>query len=148
MRVTSTQQSSSSQDARSPAQRRKVGTGRDQQNAPPPKRQFGHSTAKLHICTFTAESSAQTVASPSARRPLIAALPHSPPTPARSGHPVACHAARNHTPCRSDLRRVASSAPANSMALGAPPPAPSLLTPPNLHDHSQEALSALGARDG
>jgi hypothetical protein len=39
---------------------------------------------------------------------------------------------------------AASGAPANSMALGAPP-APSLLIPMNLHDHSQEALSALGS---
>ena len=47
-------------------------------------------------------------------------VPHAPPTPARSGHPVVCHAARNRAFRRSHLRRAASGAPANSMALGAP----------------------------
>jgi len=46
-------------------------------------------------------------------------VPHAPPAPARSGHPVGRHAARNSrlSACTSG---AASGAPPNSMALGAP----------------------------
>ena len=46
-------------------------------------------------------------------------VPHSPPTLARSDHPVGCHAARTRAKLRRACR-AASGAPANSMALGAP----------------------------
>ena len=50
---------------------------------------------RLHICTFTAWSSAQTVASPPPGARSSRPVPHAPPALARSGHPVVCHAARN-----------------------------------------------------
>ena len=72
------------------------GTSRDQQNAPPPKRQFGHSIRE--DCIF-AHSRRSRVPKLSLHHPPGACssrpVPHSPPSLARSGHPVVCHTARN-----------------------------------------------------
>jgi len=70
------------------------GTGRDQQTAPPPKRHFEHS-----ICRTQPQLPWSRVPEVSLHHPPDARssrpVPHSPPTPTRSGHPVGYHAARN-----------------------------------------------------
>jgi hypothetical protein len=94
---------------------------------------FGHCSS---------EGSARSVASPPARRTLIAARSSLAALPARSGHPVVCQAARS----RAKLRCASRAASGRARQQHGPrraPPAPSLL--PSLQPHD---LSLKGTKAG
>ena len=118
MRATSTRKIQLLQDACSPAQRRK-GEERAATSKTRRRRSDTSGTRFVVLSHGSVKASARSVASPTTRRTLFAARSSRATHPGAFG-PSCCPSRRSHC---ADLRcacRAASSAPANSMALGAP----------------------------
>jgi hypothetical protein len=109
----------------SPAQRRKVGNGPQ-----PASRAAAEATLRSLDSLHSAKTSWRRVPEVSLHHPPGARssrpVPHSPPTLARSGHPVGCHAARDSRLSALHLRRGERRASQQHGPRRAPP-APSLL---------------------